>query len=89
MPNSGDSIGPDELAILATLLAVALSKGLSFEQINVIGNFLVAIGSIMLTIAAQGEALKAQSEPTEKDTQKQLQDMQEQLKELLKEKSSS
>lgn len=89
MPNSGNSIGSDKLAILATIIAVALSKGLNLQQVNVFGNFWVSVGSIMLMIAAQDEAIKTRSEATETDTQQQLQDMQEQLKQLIKEKSST
>lgn len=78
------SIEADELAILATIIAIALSKSLTLEQTNVIGNFLVAIGSVMLTIAAQEEALKTKNNDQDTDTKKQLQEMQEQLKQLLK-----
>lgn len=79
-----ESIDANELAVLATILAVALSKSLTLEQTNVYGNFLVAIGSIMLTIAAQEEAIKGRSDDKDTDTKKQLQEMQEQLNQLLK-----
>ena len=79
-----ESIDANELAVLSTILAIALSKNLTLEQTNVYGNFLVAVGSIMLTIAAQEEATKSQSDNKDTDTKKQLQEMQEQLNQLLK-----
>lgn len=78
------TIDSDELAILATAIAVALSKRLTLEQTNIYGNFIVAVGSIMLTIAAQQEALTAKSNDQDTDTKKQLREMQEQLRQLLK-----
>lgn len=78
------TIDSDELAILATAIAVALSKRLTLEQANIYGNFIVAVGSIMLTIAAQQEALTAKSNDQDTDTKKQLREMQEQLRQLLK-----
>ena len=78
------TIDSDELAILATAIAVALSKRLTLEQANIYGNFIVAVGSIMLTIAAQQEELTAKSNDQDTDTKKQLREMQEQLRQLLK-----
>lgn len=81
----GQTIDPDELAILATAVAVALSKRLTLDQTNIYGNFIVAVGSIMLTMAAQEEALKTKDNDQDTDTKKQLQEMQKQLNQLLKE----
>ncbi len=44
---------PIDLAILSDALAIAIAKDNSADENNVIGNFLVAVGSIILTIAAQ------------------------------------
>lgn len=79
-----ESLDADDLAILATVIAVVFSKTLTVDQTNVYGNFLVAIGSIMLTIAAQEQALKAQSNDQDTDTKNQLQQMQTQLNQFLK-----
>lgn len=74
----------DELAIFATVVAVALSKSLTLEQTNIYGNFIVTVGSIMLMIAAQQEALTTKSNDQDPDTKRQLQEMQEQLRQLSK-----
>lgn len=56
-------IEPDVLALLSALIAVDLAKGMDLEEQNVFGNFIVAVGSIILTMAAAGAAqLKAQEE---------------------------
>ncbi len=47
---------PIDLAILSDALAIAIAKDNSADENNVIGNFLVAVGSIILTIAAQQAA---------------------------------
>jgi hypothetical protein len=50
-------IGPEQFAILSSVVAVALSEGLSPDETNSLGNFLVAAGSAMLVIAAQQQLL--------------------------------
>lgn len=50
-------LSTDELTILASLVALGFSKGLTAEQINVLGNFLAAVGTLMTTIVAQDQAL--------------------------------
>lgn len=54
-----NSIGPSQLAILANVIAIALSKDRDADEINVLGNLIAAIGCIMLTIAAQKQTLKS------------------------------
>lgn len=44
---------PFNLAVLSDALAIAIARDNSADENNVIGNFLVAVGSIILTIAAQ------------------------------------
>lgn len=53
---------PEELALAAEALALALAKDRSSDYINVLGNLLVAVGSIMLTIAAQQQNIKSMQE---------------------------
>lgn len=79
--------GGDELAVLATAIALVSAKVLNTDQLNVYGNFIVAIGSLMLTIAAQDELLKQIQEP-ESDTAQQIKEIQQLLKQLLKEEST-
>jgi hypothetical protein len=45
-----------QIAILANAIAVALSKGLTPNEENVIGNLITQIGSTLLSIAAIDEA---------------------------------
>lgn len=72
-----NSSNPAELAILATLFAIALTEGKSPDENNVLGNLLVQIGSVILTIAAQQQNLKSLE-----DKQKQIQDLYNQIKQL-------
>lgn len=41
-----------QLAIVASAVAVALAENMNAEEQNIIGNFLVQVGSTILTIAA-------------------------------------
>ena len=54
-----NKICPNELAILSNIVAISLSTDKSADDNNVLGNFLVAIGSIILTIAAQQQNITA------------------------------
>jgi hypothetical protein len=86
---------PEELGLLAALLGVAPARLISIEELNVLGNFLVAVGSIVLVIAAQAELLRVQNEEKEKeakDTKKdnttpsveeQIRELREQLQSLI------
>ncbi|HWR45652.1 hypothetical protein [Sporomusa sp.] len=55
-------IGANELGALAAILAIILADDLDADELNTLGNFTVALGSIMLVIAAQKQFLKAQQE---------------------------
>lgn len=46
-------LSPDELTILAALVALGFSKSLDLNQTNVLGNFLAAVGTLMTTIVAE------------------------------------
>lgn len=50
------SMGPDELALLSSIIAIALAKGKTNDEVNILGNLISAIGSILSTIASQREA---------------------------------
>ncbi len=45
----------EQLSFLANLLALSISEGKSAGQLNIIGNFISAVGGIVSTIAAQKE----------------------------------
>lgn len=61
---------PNELSVLASAIAIELAEGESADEINVLGNFIVAVGSLLLTIAAQEQNLQSI-----KDKQKEMQDL--------------
>lgn len=48
----------EELAVWAAILTLLLAKGRSPNELNVLGNLIVAVGSLLLTIAAQEEWIK-------------------------------
>ena len=80
-------LSTDELTFLASLIALILSRGLNADQINILGNFIVAVGSLMTTIAAQEAALIAQSEKNSNDdVQKQIKELQEKVQQILEKK---
>lgn len=43
-----NNISPDELMVLVTTIALTLSKDKSTDELNDLGNILVAIGSLLL-----------------------------------------
>ncbi|MBW5457480.1 hypothetical protein GPJ60_08450 [Clostridium sporogenes] len=51
-------ISPEELALLANLIALELSKGKNANELNVLGNVLAAVGTIISTISAQKQNLQ-------------------------------
>ena len=70
-------ISPFQLIIFGTLAAIILSDNKSADELNVLGNLIVAIGSLMLTVAAQDQFLK-----TKQDNQDQKLDIQQQIQRL-------
>ena len=48
-----DSLGPNQLVLISSLVSLALSDDLSVEELNVLGTSITAIGSLILTKAAQ------------------------------------
>lgn len=61
--SSLDDLSPEDLLVLTNIIAVALSKDRTPDEINVIGNFVVGIGCLMLTVAAQQQYISAQQQP--------------------------
>ncbi|HMM21021.1 MAG TPA: hypothetical protein PKA10_09780 [Selenomonadales bacterium] len=62
------TIDPDALALITSLVAIDLARGLDIEEQNIFGNFIVAVGSIVLTNAA---LVQAQSDAKAKKTSSQ------------------
>lgn len=52
----------EQLTVLSSVIAVAISEGLSISDQNVLGNFIAAVGASLLTIAAQNEAMSKKTE---------------------------
>ncbi|MBU3086958.1 hypothetical protein KPL42_00475 [Clostridium gasigenes] len=52
-----DNLSPEDLLLLSNAVAISLSKDKDVNEINVLGNFLVGTGSLMLIIAAQQQLL--------------------------------
>lgn len=53
------SFSPKDLSILASVAAIAIAENMTPADINIIGNLFTAIGSLLLTMAAQEESLKS------------------------------
>lgn len=73
-------ITAEELAVAALIIGIVSAKRLSTDELNVAGNFVVAVGCIMLIIAAQEQFLKSQEQKP--DTTQQIQELQQQIQEL-------
>lgn len=59
---SFDNLTPEDLLILTNALTISLSKDKSVEDLNVLGNLLVSVGSLMLVLAAQDQLLSSLKE---------------------------
>lgn len=66
-----------QLSLFANLLAIAISKGKTADQLNVIGNFVVALGSLILTIAAQVQTCESKV-----DKMAQIRELKKQIQEI-------
>ena len=67
-----DNLNPEDLLILTNAFAISFSKDKTADEINVLGNFIVGIGCLMLTVASQQQYISSQQEinnsPTEDPT---------------------
>jgi len=71
----------EQLSLFANLLAIAISKGKSADQLNVMGNFIVGVGSLILTMAAQISSCESQLDKLAqiKDLKKRIKDLEDSL----------
>ena len=79
------SLDPNQLAIIATILGVELSGNRSAGDVNVIGNFMVAVGYTMLVLASQKENLAKTAEKQQEqkdDPQQQIDELKKQIQEI-------
>jgi len=51
------SAGGNEFALLSSLIGIVLTKDLTIDEQNSLGNFLVGIGQTMMTAAAQNQVI--------------------------------
>jgi hypothetical protein len=78
--NLFDSIAPDELTLISSIITIAISKGKSADDLNAIGNVLANLGSSILLLAAQEQYLDSKEEK-----RKQIIQLQNQIDNLKKE----
>ena len=55
------SMNSFELIVITALIAIFLSDNQSSNELNVLGNLIVSIGGLMLTIAAQKQAKESKN----------------------------
>lgn len=46
------SCDSSKISVLASIIAIAISEDKTLDELNILGNLVVAVGSIILTIAA-------------------------------------
>lgn len=77
LSNLGCVKSAEQLSLFANLLAIAISKGKNADQLNVLGNFIVAVGGLLLTMSAQRVSCEMRQ-----DKLKQIRDLKKQIQEL-------
>jgi hypothetical protein len=63
-----DNLSPEDLLVLTNAIAISLSKDKSTLEIDVLENFVVGIGCLMLTLASQNEYISLQQETNKSTT---------------------
>lgn len=77
--NEFKCLSPNDLAALATSIAIILTQNLDEETQEVVSNFLQAVGQTMCLISAQVENCK---EEEDEDNDEKIKDLQKQIDEL-------
>jgi mannitol/fructose-specific phosphotransferase system IIA component (Ntr-type) len=67
----------EQLSVFANLLAIAISKDKNSDQLNVIGNFVTAVGALILAMAAERSSCEEKL-----DKLQQIRDLKRQIKDL-------
>lgn len=52
-----ENLTPEEMLILTNAITISLAKDKNADELNVLGNFIVGIGCLLLTLASQQEYL--------------------------------
>lgn len=68
---------PEQITTWANAISLLLSKGRTVDELNVLGNFIVAVGGLMLTLAALKQTCDSKEEKI-----KQIADLKKQIKQL-------
>ena len=79
-------MGPCEVIVLGVLIALSICDSFSLDELNVLGNLISAIGSMVSTCAAQKEYLEEahSDKPTLEELEKQIQALQKECSGLKK-----
>lgn len=83
-----ENIGASELGLISAVLGIALAYDKTPGEQNVLGNFIIGIGCIILVIASQTEYLNSLKEKQNvnedsSEIKKQIEDMQKQIKNIM------
>lgn len=62
---SFNSFDPEDIPLLISIIATAISRNKTIEELTVIGNFMIAIGEIVITISSEKADLKVKEEKKE------------------------
>ena len=54
-----DNISPEDLLILTASIATSLSKDKNIDEINLVGNFFIAVGHSMLILSSKEQYLSS------------------------------
>jgi uncharacterized membrane protein len=78
------SLNPDLLSAFAAITAILISQSRNADELNVLGNFIVSIGSLILTEAAQIAAISAKEDKEKemKSIRQQIDDLQQRLERM-------
>lgn len=78
-----ESKSPEELVILSVLLTFLISEDTDSSDLNILGNWVVALGGLILTWAAQKQYLEtAQETSQQKDANTSIEDIKQQIQDL-------
>lgn len=79
------TLDPTEYTIAASIVGFLISDGLSINEKNSLGNFIILIGQVLITISAQENLLtNLHHSNTHTDISKRIEDLERQLNELKK-----
>jgi len=77
------TLDPTEYTIVSVIIGILISQNLSINEKNSLGNFIIQVGQIMLTISAQENLLtNLVHSNTHDNIQDRLNDLEKQLNEL-------